>query len=353
MILYQGIILRNTTKQAKLILASLICHYWRLKLSHTMVIHSIHSPLHLVIEFVFSSSRLPWQPTPSPAMCRLTLILKCRLSRSTLSHKHIAFSIFDFVYFRYQIARLAISNHHQGLWIDNSQVHANISNDIYYVLVLIVLRLQTCFKSLASFFNSYYKLNKCWFLLLSLQERFFILNLRFNFTKLHFLTPSFISISWLCLLSLNLLLVWLCKHKSLAILKFTHLWLSFLYPIKASWIAHDSSSEPLALTLAFTLCIIEVHNWFDPLVEYVSLSLGHLLQQHLLFSLRLLSLLLTVPSSVDLWIILVFMLSTPVVVVSVRAQFSFDVLRYGPTKSVDSSLLWVSRHDKIKNYTKI
>jgi hypothetical protein len=171
--------------------------------------------------------------------------------------------------------------------------------------------------------------------LLSLQLCFFILNLRFNFTKLHFLVTPFIFICWLYLLSLTLLLVWLCKHKSLTIFKFTHLGLTILYPLKSSWCAHYSSRKSLALTLTFTLRIIEIHYRLDPLVKNVCFSLRHLLQQHLLFSLRLLSLLFTITSSIIFRIIWVFMLSTA----TIGAQFRFYVLRYGPTKSVDSSFL--------------
>ncbi len=213
-------------------------------------------------------------------------------------------------------------------------MHTNVPDDIYNVLILVILRLQTCLKSLASFFDSDYKLDKCGSLLLSLQKWLFIFYLWLDFNHLHVLATAFISDSSnrLLLVILMLLLIRLCKYKCLTIFKLTHLRLPILHALKTPRIPNYCRSQPLALTL--TLCIIQVHYRLYPLIEYVSLPFWHLLQKHLLFAVRFFSLLRSSTSSfsIILRIILVNLLI-------ISGQLSFYVLRNRSTKTVDTSLV--------------
>ena len=95
---------------------------------------------------------------------------------SALPHKHIALPVFYLIDLRYQIAGLPVSNHHEGFRILNTQVYADISDDINDILVLVAVCMQASFKALPTFFDCDYEFDER----LLLMHGFFIFQLVFH-----------------------------------------------------------------------------------------------------------------------------------------------------------------------------
>jgi hypothetical protein len=126
---------------------------------------------HLLLSPTSSAGRLP----PAPPH-RLWELRKQVSFLSTLPHKNIAFTVFDLIDLRYQIAGLPISNHHEGFRILNTQVNADVSDDINYILILVAVSMQASFKALATFFDCDYEFDER----LLLMHGFFIFHLVFH-----------------------------------------------------------------------------------------------------------------------------------------------------------------------------
>ncbi len=128
-----------------------------------------------VFHLLFSSSSGPrgFPAAPSDSLWELREQVSFL---SALPHKHIAFTVFDLIDFRYQIAGFSISNHHERFRILNTQVHADVSDNINDILVLVTMCMQTSFKALPTFLDGDYEFDER----LLLMDGFFIFHLVFH-----------------------------------------------------------------------------------------------------------------------------------------------------------------------------
>jgi hypothetical protein len=112
-----------------------------------------------VLHLLFSLTSGPWGLPAAPSYS-LRELRKQVSFLSALPHEHIAFTVFDLIDLRYQIAGLPVSNHHEGLRILDTQVHTDVSDDINDILVLVTMCMEASFKALPTFFDCDYEFDE-------------------------------------------------------------------------------------------------------------------------------------------------------------------------------------------------
>jgi hypothetical protein len=159
-------------------------------------------------------------------------VLKSWRSGCAFSDQNIALAIFYLINLRDQITWFAVPNHHKGFRVDNPQVHADIPDDIYNVLVLIILRSQTRLETLTRLFDGDYKLD-IGGLQTGMQIRFLILYFWLNFDHLKrpiilvylimVILNGQLTVLILLLVKMMIIIIRLSKDEGLTVFKLAHM----------------------------------------------------------------------------------------------------------------------------------